>query len=228
MSLPSNPLSDAALDALISKERTRVVAPLTEWRVLSDQLRNEGIIRSGMGEQTNAHSNAHTSSTSTSHETMPAVALPQRRSGAFVRWGTRLVASAVLVGIGVVAGRGMTIGNEVVPVIKQAIANADSVATFESPEEAQATLTRAQTNYQRAAAYLAARDTSPQIIGGPEMYQERLVALDQMLATARERLRAAPADPVLNQYYQSAAGAREATIQQLGQTLPAGVKIGHY
>jgi hypothetical protein len=229
MSLPSKELSDTALDALIARERTRVVAPLTEWRTLSQQLTAEGIVRPQYG----AYGGAYAGSAEVSEPNgLPAV--PRRRNRA-VRWGTRFLAGATLLGTGIVVGRGMTFGEQIVPIVQHAMAESDTVRAIKSPAEARKVLVRSEkryqeaaSQYQRAAGYLAARDTSAQIVGGPQVYQERLAALDEVLATTREKLEAAPADPVLNQYYQSAFGAREATIQQLGQTLPAGVRISHY
>jgi len=225
MALPSKELSEAALDALIARERTRVVAPLTEWHTLSAQLAAEGVIRPG------AHAGA------ADFEASPMTPPPVRRRSAVVTWGVRVMASVALIGTGIVVGRGLTIGNQIAPIVKQAIndAETDTVVEIKSLAQAKKVLARSEkryqqaaSQYQRAAGYLAARDTSAQIVGGAEVYQERLAALDEVLATTHEKLQAAPADPVLNQYYQSASGAREATIQQLGQTLPAGARITHY
>ena len=53
-------------------------------------------------------------------------------------------------------------------------------------------------------------------------------AIAVLLIAGGPSLQLAPSDPVLKQYYQSAATAREATIQQLGRTLPAGVRLANY
>ena len=228
MSLPSKELSDAALEALVAGERTRVVAPLTEWRTLAAQLSAEGLIR--VPERSGPHGQRYSQPLYDELSDVRGTA-PVRRGG-IVRWGIRLVAGAALLGTGVVVGRGITIGEEVVPMVKQAIANGDSATmhggSFRSAKEARTALVRAQSQYQRAAAYLAARDTMAQVAVGPEMYQERLAALDEMLATTQAKLQSVPGDPVLNQYYQSAVGAREATLQQLGRTLPASARLAHY
>jgi hypothetical protein len=230
MALPFKELSESALDALITRERTRVVAPLTEWHTLSAQLAAEGVLRPA------ASSSSSSTHSTDFNEARPLAAEPRRRGGV-VRWGSRMIAGALLLGTGVIVGRGMTVGQNIVPIVKQAIADAetDSVSEIKSTAQAKKVLARSEkryqqaaNQYQRAAGYLAARDTSAQIVGGPEVYQDRLAALDQVLATTREKLQTTPADPLLNQYYQSAFGAREATIQQLGQTLPAGARITHY
>ena len=70
--------------------------------------------------------------------------------------------------------------------------------------------------------FLAAQDTSAKFIGLNEnSYSTRLSALDQMAAVTRAALYQAPQDPVLNQAYLSVQGAREATLKQLNQVMPA-------
>ena len=54
MALPSKELPDQALDALIVRERTRIVAPLTDWRDLSMAMRQEGLIRDSAGQRPSA------------------------------------------------------------------------------------------------------------------------------------------------------------------------------
>jgi hypothetical protein len=61
----------------------------------------------------------------------------------------------------------------------------------------------------------------PAVVDSAPIYRARLAALEQLMnatATAREN---APRDPVINQYYLAALGAREATVQQLGAVQPA-------
>src|SRR6185312_15170273 len=198
MALPSKELSEQALDALITREQTRVVAPLTEWRSLSMSLRQEGLIH-----------DASTARQSAQREYVAEPVVPG--SGWFrttARWTMRLAASAALVGVGIVAGRGMTVrigGKE-----------------FSSKADARRTLLRAQTDYQRAAAFLAATDTGPRITAEPDLYRDRLAGLDEMTAASLAAIKDAPRDPLLNQYYLSASAAREATLQQLGNALPVG------
>lgn len=236
MSLPSKELSDAALDALAARERTRVVAPLTEWHTLALQLREEGLIRGG---------DTWSAGRSSVHREPVAAESPARRRGGpwrrAARWGGRVAVGAALVGSGIVAGRGMTLGEEIVPMIRAAIADSGSVRVstgskgtqvtvtsrgFRSPAEAQATLARAQADFQRAAAYLAASDTAlPIAEQSPQVYRDRLAALDDMMAASLAALRVAPADPLLNQYYLSTVGAREATLQQLRRTLPSDARL---
>jgi hypothetical protein len=96
---------------------------------------------------------------------------------------------------------------------------------FASVDQATGILKRAQRDYERASLWLAANDSTPH---DPAVYRARLAALDQMMAASRAALRDAPQDPVLNQYYLAAFSAREATLQQLGTSLPVGTTIERY
>lgn len=96
---------------------------------------------------------------------------------------------------------------------------------FTTAADAMQTLARAQRDYERASVWLAVNDGRP---NDSDVYRARLAALDQLMATSRAALSDAPQDPVLNQYYRSAYSAREATLQQLGTTLPVGTTIERY
>jgi len=217
MSLPSKELSDSALDALIARERTRVVAPLTEWRALSAQLRDEGLIRAS------AESRPDTTFAP------PYTAEPKPRSGVF-RWGTRILVGAALLGSGVVIGRGMTLGEEVVPIIAQAMSG-DTVRIqlsdkgFASTAQAKNALAHSQTEWRRAAMFLVEHDSAFALALTPEATRDRLVGLDRVVSGAQSALQAAPDDPVLNQYYLSAYGARQRAVQTLRQTAPEGARL---
>ncbi len=96
---------------------------------------------------------------------------------------------------------------------------------FVSVGQATSTLSRAQRDYERASLWLAANDSIPH---DSDVYRARLAALDQMMAASRAALTDAPQDPVLNQYYLAAFSAREATLQQLGTSLPVGKTLERY
>ena len=224
MPLPSKELSEQALDALIVRERTRIVAPLTEWRTLALQLRDEGLLRAP-GDPRAAHADV---------PPQPRVT-PRERVGWLApaaRWTMRIAASAALVAVGIIAGRGMTVGNDIAHTIQMAIADSSDVshvrvggAPFGSAEEARTALVKSESEYQRAAAYLAATDTAARTAASPQVLQDRLAALDEVTVTALKALRDAPDDPLLNQYYLSAVSAREATIQRLSHSLPADARV---
>jgi len=96
---------------------------------------------------------------------------------------------------------------------------------FSSVTQATSVLSRAQHDYERASLWLAANDSTPH---DSDVYRARLAALDQMMAASRAALIDSPQDPVLNQYYLAAFSAREATLQQLGTSLPVGKTIERY
>lgn len=229
MSLPSKELSEQALDALIVRERTRIVAPLTEWRSLALQLRDEGLLHAP-GAAPGADSRARADV-----PPQPRVTPRERVGwiGPAARWTMRIAASAALVAVGIVAGRGMTFGNEIAHSIQMAIADSTDGSThvhvggapFSSTQEARSALVKSETEYQRAAAYLAATDTAARTAASPDVLQNRLAALNEVTMTAYKALRAAPADPLLNQYYLSALSAQEATVQQLSHALPPDARV---
>jgi len=227
MALPSKELSERGLDALITREQTRIVAPLTEWHNLSMSLRQEGLIRDSAGERPRAE------------RTYTPSAEPVRRGSGWMRatgrWTMRVATGAALVGIGVVAGRGMTIGQSLVTEFQQMVSDSTrgssvhiSGKSFDSPAAARKTLVRAQAEYQAAAAFLDASDSVPQILGGSSVYQNRLAGLDEMTTASLTALKDAPHDPLLNQYFLAASAAREATLQQLGNSLPVGTTMERF
>jgi hypothetical protein len=150
------------------------------------------------------------------------------------RWGMRAAAGVLLVTGGAVGGR-MSAGASVpfAPAVPGATTGSTAIAaaptTFNTQDEAVKALEVSQQTYQTAAAFLAAQDTSAKFIGLNEnSYRTRLNALDQMAAVTRAALFQAPQDPVLNQAYLGVQGAREATLRQINQTLPATKRLGAY
>jgi hypothetical protein len=90
-----------------------------------------------------------------------------------------------------------------------------SSMTFASVEDARATQLRLESMYQQAASYLAEHDSAGARDYSPEMVKTRLAALDQMIPITREAMREAPHDPVMNSYYLTTVGQREAALRQL-------------
>ncbi|HET8771160.1 MAG TPA: hypothetical protein VFM71_09270 [Gemmatimonadaceae bacterium] len=177
--------------------------PLTAWSQLAPRLRDEGLI----------NSSGHLAvSTSRRRRWLPA-------------WGLRAAAGVVLVLGGALVGRSST----GVPAFSIGSASQQDVAGFSSNEEAVRALTVAQQQYQSAAAFLAAQDTSARFIGmNRDAYQVRLAALDEIAAATRAALYRTPQDPMLNQYYLTTLGAREATIRQIGATMPDTRRLERY
>ena len=210
--------SYVAIRRLAAAEVARDGAPLTAWSGIAAQLRAEGMI-------TEADQ-------------------PRVRFVA-TRWALRAAAALLLVTGGMVLGRvssgdspmpdfafsGSEIVEEVDPIdpidLKLVSGGGDS-AGFGSPDEALAVLQRAEQDYARAAAFLIGPDPATREAGSADMIRTRLAALDAVASATRAALYEAPHDQVINRYYLSALGAREATLRQLGTALPAGYEINRY
>lgn len=210
------PLSENALDEMVARERERGAPPLTDWDSLSVRLRDEGLIR----------------------DTVPARFNSQR-------W--MQVAAGLVLAIGGAAAGRASAGASLLPSAASTIASNDiapanvassaeatnasliSSPSFKSPDEAWATLNRAGEEYQRASAYLSASNNPIPMPTSPSQYRTRLAALDNVMTEIRGALKAAPQDPVINQYYLTTVSAREATLRQLGTTLrPEGVSLNRF
>lgn len=214
------PLSENALDEMVARERERGAPPLTDWDSLSVRLRDEGLIR----------------------DSVPVRFTSQR-------W-MQVAAGLVLAVGGVAAGRASA-GASLLPTTASTVASTDvapanvasnvasngdatnasliSSPSFKSPDEAWATLNRAGEEYQRASAYLSASNNPIPMPASPSQYRTRLAALDNVMTEIRGALKAAPQDPVINQYYLTTVSAREATLRQLGTTLrPEGVSLNRF
>lgn len=196
--------------------------PLTAWSRLAPQLRAEGII-------VDAHRTGAAPDDARAARPLAddVVRLADRRPRLQV-WALRAAAGLALVLGGAAAGR-LTAGVDLAGAQPVGAAAVAAAPTFQSTDEAVRMLTAAQQQYQSAAAFLAAQDTSMRFIGmNEDSYQTRLAALDEIAAAARAALYRAPQDPMLNQYYLTTLGAREATLRQIGATLPAQRRLESY
>ena len=101
-------------------------------------------------------------------------------------------------------------------------------AAFASVEDARLAQQRSEAVYQEAAAFLAQHDTTGAGDGSPVAYRSRLAALDQVITTTREAMRQAPHDPVINGYYLTTLGQREATLRQLNTVLPVSLRANSF
>lgn len=196
--------------------------PLSAWSRLAPQLRAEGILvdAARLGGAPAGGSAAVT-------------AMADRRPRPRVwagAWALRAAAGLALVIGGALLGR-FSAG---LGASASAVATADAIPIdpavgFRTNDEALRTLTVAQRQYQQAAAFLAAQDTSARFIGmNRDAYQTRLAALDEIAAAARAALYRTPQDPMLNQYYLTTLGAREATLRQIGASLPETRRLERY
>ena len=227
--LAANPALRAELDAmrrlrhLAAGEKDRVGPPLTTWASLSAQLSGAGLAT-------------------------PAVAAPTAGAPAAGRvlpfspvrsWGLRVAAAAALLVVGFGLGRvssGLPFSRPAggpTMAVNDGEATATPVANtapdFASRADAAAALEQAERTYRLAAAFLAEHDSSDGGAGTRDLaqVQTRLAALEQMVATSRAALYAAPQDPVINQYYLATLGAREATLRQISGAQPVAVRVAY-
>jgi len=168
----------------------------------------------------------------------PAAPQPSRpATSRFLRMPMRAAAGFLLLAGGVVAGRASA-GASLIPGVGQTTtlaaqgatnqASAPDSANFASIEEARYAQLHSEALYQQAAAYLAEHDTSVSDEGSPVAYRSRLAALDQVISTTREAMRQAPHDPVINGYYLTTLGQREATLRQLSTVMPASLRYNSF
>ena len=162
--------------------------------------------------------------------------VPTRRSA---RWPLQAAAGLLLVASGAMLGR-VSVGTAPLPGVATSSFTASSGAgtspterlaaesVFASVDEARAAQTRSEQLYQQAAAFLAQHDTTGAGDGSPVAYRSRLAALDRVISTTREAMRQAPHDPVINGYYLTTLGQREATLRQLNTVLPASLRANSF
>ncbi|MDB4913462.1 MAG: hypothetical protein JWM95_1106 [Gemmatimonadetes bacterium] len=146
----------------------------------------------------------------------------------------RIAAGLLLMAGGAMAGRASA-GASVLP-SAQSVAQAPAPASagqtpdsnaFATVDDARAAQQRSEVTYQQAAAFLARFDTTG-TNGSPVAYRSRLAALDRVISTTREAMRQAPHDPVINGYYLTTLGQREATLRQLNTSLPSSLRVNSF
>lgn len=104
----------------------------------------------------------------------------------------------------------------------------DSAPRFRSVDDARAAQAQSQMLYQNATAYLAQYDTTTRGVESAAGMRTRLAALDRTQQVLNEALNQAPYDPVINGYYLSTVGQREATLRLINTTAPASMRIMSY
>lgn len=205
--------------------------PLTAWSRLAPQLRAEGILVDAA-----RATPASTAAIPAVPHIIPSwpdagrpVPLMVVRSPART-WTLRAAAGLALLAGGAALGRATAPAPGALPFgAPTATPTVATAPSFASSDDAIRTLAVAQQQYQAAAAFLAGQDTSARFIGmNQDSYQTRLTALDEIAAATRAALFRAPQDPMLNQYYLTTLGAREATLRQIGATMPASSRLERY
>ena len=200
--------------AMAEAERAPLGMPLTRWETIASALDAESV----------AAGAPHRASRPARHFES--------------RWPLRAAAALLLLASGALLGRATARtdavsmgGAERAPVTATASSStahpiADSM--FASVEEARAAQLRSEQLYQQAVAYLARYDSTALDDGSPVAYKSRLAALDRVISATSEAMREAPHDPVINGYYLTTLGQREATIQQLNTALPASLRLNSF
>ena len=218
------PLSENELDELVARERERGAPPLTDWDSLAERLRAEGLIKE---KRFGGSSGSGGFAPRVWMQAAAALAARCRRRCDRTLHGARC--SDRQHGVAISANR------RTLPRRRRRLQESgtpplprNTVPEFRSPEEAWDVLNRAGEEYQRASAYLSASNTEVPMPTNPDTYRTRLAALDNVMTEMRSALNEAPHDPVINQYYLATVGAREATLRQLGTTLPAGARLNRF
>ncbi len=216
---------------LAGDERGRIAPPLTNWASLSARLREEGIIATSAAEGAVPVTDTRA--------VVAALTPPPRRHRRAWLAGFRVAAGLVVAATFGALGR-ISAGADVTPSAPEIAQTINRVFGVDSPivpaggsafasvEDALATLSDAQRDYDRAVAFIAAHDSTVQRPDADFVYRARLAALDEMAETSLQALSVAPTDPVLNQYYLSTLGAREVTLRQLGSVLTPGKRLSRF
>ena len=196
-----------SLRALSAIEQTRIGTPLTSWESLAPALRADGTIDTG--EWRVARRDRRTQ-----NAWLQAAAAVLLLFGgvAYGRYSSRTLAST---------------GPSTGEANSTAVANT-TAPDFSNVDEARAAKAQYELLYQSAALYLAEHDTTEYGPTSPAAIRHRLATLDEVGATVRQALSESPADPVINGYYLTTLGQREATLRQLQAVLPAGVGLGSW
>jgi hypothetical protein len=216
------------LRQLARREADRPATPLTTWEGIEAAL----AVDARKSEIGNRNSSA------------PTVTSRQRRAISDFRFpalARRLAAAAALLATGLAAGRysagaspiglgARAVGDTVRVDVPMAVGLMDdSLPTFGSATEALTAMSLAERQYQLAATFLAAHDSSADSLeDSPAVYRARLAALDGVMAATRTALYEAPQDPVINRYYLATLGARELTVRQLNTALPPGQSVSRF
>ncbi|HEV7992822.1 MAG TPA: hypothetical protein VGP25_13410 [Gemmatimonadaceae bacterium] len=207
------------LVAMAHAERDSIGLPLTRWDAIASALATESPA-----------------------EAQPRLVLAPSTSREGIRRFNRMplqaAAAVLLVAGGVFAGRMSTTvpsfqasnqrgASERGGLVGNASLPADSVF-FSSVDEARDAQLRSEAIYQQAAAFLAQHDSSGATDADPAVVQSRLAAYDQVISTMREAMHQAPHDPVINGYYLTTLGQREATLRQLNTVMPASLRANSF
>ncbi|HJU69509.1 MAG TPA: hypothetical protein VJ650_14815 [Gemmatimonadaceae bacterium] len=199
---------------LARQERDTLSTPLASWESLSESLRGEGLLRETV--------------------TRAGGGGASRGGGLRSPWWVQAAAAVVILAGGMHIGRmtmaisGDTTAASQEPANTSFVSNADTTVAFSSRAEAISVLQRAERDYRQAMIYLAGQDTVSRVADDPDIYRARLAALDEMAGVALDAVQQTPQDPLMNRYYLTTLGARDATLRQLGEKLPQNAQLGGF
>jgi hypothetical protein len=205
-------LSEEQLDQIIAEERSRLQAPLNEWRTIAARAREEGLIRETQASRWWTSSQPWLQSAAAVLLLIGGIAIGR----ATIALPSALPATASNPTPAVASATPLPASSN------QSTLSSSGNATFASADEASAALNRAVKDYQRASEFLAVSNGSSGMRDSLAMYSARAAALDKIENATVSALQTAPHDPVINQYYLATMGARVATQQQLAQ--PVGLR----
>ena len=200
-----------ALLASAGEEYSRIGAPLTTWEKLRPALIADGVIDVD--------------------EARRILSSGRRRWSMNAAWQ---VAAAVLLVVGGYAAGRLSSGNSSVPGLSSGgatatttteVASNPETVRFTSVSQAREARRVYESLFQSASAYIAANDTAAFTPDTPAALRTRLATLDRVEEAVREAMPHAPADPVINGYYLTTLGQKEAALQQLNASLPSSMRI---
>jgi hypothetical protein len=204
-----------ALVTMAHEERGAIGIPLTRFEAIASALAADQVVAAPVVPAVGQHARARSF-----------LRMPMRAAAGFLLLAGSAMAGRVSAGVSPLPFVGRTAA-PVAPDAETRTASLDS-ASFSSIDEARFAQLHSEARYQQAAAYLAEHDTSAAGEGSPVAYRSRLAALDQVISTTREAMRQAPHDPVINGYYLTTLGQREATLRQLNTVLPASLRANSF
>ena len=221
---------------MVARERERGAPPLTDWTSLSARLRTEGLMKSASSSgfisrgwmQAAAGLVLAVGGAAVGRMTVGTSAIPASSQQTASISDAQASATPVSARTRCRVRRSSATTRSRSPSAAPAATLASAGAPFTSPEQAWAVLNSSGAEYQRASAYLSSNGSGTPMATEPAQYRTRLAALDNVMSDMRGALKEAPHDPVINQYYRAAVGVREATLRQLGTTLPAGARLNRY
>jgi hypothetical protein len=214
-------------------EREQLGMPLTRWDSLAPELHRAGLVAAGALMSAplstiEARAAARATSMQRAMRWLQAAAVVLLVGGGAALG--RLSAGASPLGFGPAEGPRTDVSTAAATRRRPPLAPGTSVSAsdlrpdFASVEDALVALQRYELAYQRAAAYLADHDSTARV-DDPDVYRTRLAALERTQRAMGEALREAPYDPVINGYYLTTLGQREATLRQIDNSLPNGYRI---